>query len=80
MDAERTLKMTTDDEDIIPNHEYEIVAMFRSQFSGWCTLVDVHKIRKNDLVGKLQRADNPTVSVPGVACPICCLDIPRARV
>jgi len=71
--------MTTDDEDLIPDHEYEIIATFRSQFSGWCGLVDVHKIRKGDLVAKLQRADNPMVSVPGVACKTCMLDIPRAR-
>jgi hypothetical protein len=69
----------TDDSDITPDHDYEIVAYFPSQFGGYCNLVDVHKIRKGDKVAKIRLADNPMVSIPGVACTICALDIPRAK-
>jgi hypothetical protein len=71
--------MEHDDADLIPDHEYEIVANFPSQFTGWCTLNDSHKIRKGDRVSKLRRADNPLVGIPGVACPNCSLNIPRAK-
>ncbi len=71
--------MDTEDADIIPDHEYEIVAVFPTQFSGYCTLVDMHKIRKGDRVGKVRRADNPTIVLPGVACKYCILDYPRAK-
>lgn len=67
------------DEDIIPDHEYEVINVFPSQFNGFCTLDFGHKIRRGDRVVKLQRADNPLVPVPGVACKICALDIPRAK-
>lgn len=68
-----------DDEDLIPDHEYEITATFRSQFAGDCTLNQTHRIRKQDWVSKLRRADNPLISIPGVACSVCALDIPRAK-
>lgn len=71
--------MEYDDEDITPDHEYELVAVFPSQFSGYCTLDERHKIKKRDRVGKLRRADNPMVSVPGVTCKFCTLDFPKAK-
>jgi hypothetical protein len=70
---------TMDDSDITPDHDYEIVTIFPSQFGGYCTLDDRHRIRKGDRVSKLRRADNPMVSVPGVACQYCTLDLPKAR-
>lgn len=69
-----------DDSDITPDHEYEITSNFPSQFGGYCTLNDSHRIRKGDRVSKLRLADNPLISVPGVACSLCSLDIPRAKV
>lgn len=71
--------MEVDDSDITPDHDYEIVAMFPSQFAGYCTLVDIHRIRKGDRVAKIRLADNPLISIPGVACGICALDLPRAK-
>lgn len=71
--------MGVEDADITPDHEYEIVALFPSQFGGYCTLEPSHRIRKGDRVSKLRRADNPMISVPGVACSVCTLDIPRAK-
>jgi hypothetical protein len=68
-----------DDSDIIPDHEYEIVALFPSQYAGYCTIFDMHRFRKGDKVAKIRRADNPMVTIPGVACSVCALDIPRAR-
>ena len=68
-----------DDSDIIPDHEYEVTATFPSQFGGYCNIEEGHRFRKGDRVAKLRRADNPMVNVPGVACPICVLDLPRAR-
>jgi hypothetical protein len=68
-----------DDSDLTPDHEYEIVANFRSKFSGYCTLNDSHRIRKDERVSKIRRADNPLISIPGVACSVCSMDIPRAK-
>lgn len=71
--------MTLDDSDITPDHDYEVVAYFPSQFSGWCTIEDSHRIRKGDRVSKIRLADNPMVSIPGVACAMCTRDIPKAK-
>jgi hypothetical protein len=67
------------DADITPDHEYEIVSNFPSQFGGYCNLEESHRIRKGDRVSKIRRADNPLISIPGVTCRICSLDIPRAK-
>lgn len=71
--------MNPDDLDITPDHDYEILAIFPSQFGGYCTIEPSHRIKKGDRVSKIQRADNPMVPVPGVACSICTLDLPRAK-
>lgn len=68
-----------DDSDIIPDHEYEVSSTFLSQFSGICNLYEGHRIRKGDRIGKLQRADNPMIQLPGVACKWCITDYPRAK-
>lgn len=71
--------MNIDDSDIEPDHEYEITAIFPSQFGGYCTIEPSHRIRKGDRVSKIQRADNPMIVIPGVACSVCTLDFPRAK-
>lgn len=71
--------MEYDDSDIIPDHEYEVVATFKSLYAGECTLDERHTYRKGNRVGKLRRADNPMVSISGVACPLCLMDLPRAK-
>jgi hypothetical protein len=68
-----------EDEDITPAHDYEITATFRTLYPGYCTLEERHRIRKGEYVSKLRRADNPMVSIPGFACRVCALDIPRAK-
>ena len=67
------------DEDITPAHDYEVLAVFPSQFSGVCTLNMTHKIRRGDFVSKIQRADNPFIPISGVACSMCTRDFPKAK-
>lgn len=50
---------------------YIVVATFRAQFSGVCNLDDSHMYRVKDIVGKLERSDNPFIPVPGVCCNRC---------
>lgn len=71
--------MNVDDSDITPDHDYEVTAIFAAQFASTCTLNESHRIRKGDRVGKLQYADNPYISIPGVACKYCTTDYPRAK-
>lgn len=71
--------MGIDDSDITPEHEYEIVAKFPSQFGGYCTIEEGHRYRKGEWVYKLRRADNPMVGIPGVACKFCASEFPYAR-
>jgi hypothetical protein len=60
--------------------EYEKVGMaFRTSFKGTCTVDRRHTIKKNDLVCKVQRADNPGIPITGVACKNCTHMLPRAR-
>ena len=52
--------------------EYELDGKpFRSQYPGWCTINDLHRIKVNDRVCRVQRADNPMLPVSGVACAAC---------
>lgn len=71
--------MNIDDSDITPDHDYEIVSIFPSQFGGVCNLEPAHRIRKGDRVSKIRRADNPMVPLSGVACSYCTLEFPRAK-
>lgn len=59
------------------SENYVITKVFRSGYSGYCTLDPEHRIKRNDLVGKLGRADNPMLPVTGVACKYCVKHIPR---
>lgn len=52
---------------------------FEAQFPGRCAIVYEHKIQRGDLVSRVQRADNPMLPVPGVACKVCTRLIPRAK-
>lgn len=67
--------LETDDE-----IEYEIIGRrFESQFSGRCAVDWNHRVKRGDIVAKVQRADNPFLPVAGVACGACTKDLPRAR-
>lgn len=50
---------------------------FRSPFSGWCVIEPSHKVKRNSLVCKIRRTDNPLVPVSGVACEHCTRILPR---
>lgn len=52
---------------------------FETQFPGHCTINRDHKIKRGDRVVRVQRADNPLIPVPGVACKNCTKILPRAK-
>lgn len=58
--------------------KYVLAATFRAKQSARCTIDDEHRIKRDDLVGKLQRADNPFITVPGLACKNCIKGMARA--
>lgn len=52
--------------------EYEVVGHpFPTQFAQFCRVNYTHKIKRGDMVAKIQRADNPMLPVTGVACKVC---------
>jgi hypothetical protein len=60
--------------------EYELIGpVFRSSYPGWCTLDSNHRIRRDDRVSRVQRADNPMLPVTGVACSQCVRDLGHAK-
>ena len=63
-----------------PGPEYETIGRaFKSQFKGTCTIEYRHDIRKGDLVSKVQRSDNPSLVITGVACRNCTIMLPRGK-
>lgn len=58
-------------------HDYVVMQMFRTKYAGRCNIDDEHRIKRDDLVGKLQRADNPLIPVTGLACKMCIKHIPK---
>lgn len=70
------------DEDLTINEndrDYEVTAIFDSQYHGRCTINSDHRIRPKDRIGYVQHADNPMLPVRGVACQACIRDMPRAK-
>lgn len=59
--------------------DYELTAVFKAQFPSDCLINPNHRIRRNDKVGFVQLADNPTIPIKGVVCKWCIKDLPRAR-
>jgi len=60
--------------------DYEVIGrVFEAQYSQSCTIDDEHRIRRGDRVAKVQRADNPMLPVPGVACKVCIKGMPRSK-
>ena len=52
--------------------DYEIVGKpFEAQYPGHCAINRDHTVRRKDRVARVQRADNPMLPVPGVACKAC---------
>lgn len=67
------------EEDNTPDYE-TIGRPFQAQFRGVCTVERRHTYKKGDKVSRVQRADNPTILVSGVACKHCSLLLPRGKV
>lgn len=60
--------------------DFERVGMtFEAQFRGSCAIDHDHNVKRGDKVCRVQRADNPTIVVTGVACKNCTKVLPRAR-
>lgn len=59
--------------------EYVIVATFPAQFSGVCNVDPTHGFRRRDIVGKVERSDNPFLPVTGVCCNRCVNTITHKR-
>lgn len=56
--------------------KYEIVGRaFDSQYRGTCTLDRDHVIKRGDRVARVQRKDNPMLTVGGVACKLCVAEL-----
>lgn len=72
----------TGDEDLSAasiEDEWVVIRLFTARESGHCCLVFEHKIKRGDVIGKLQHADNPFVPVPGWACKSCAKSFPLVR-
>lgn len=69
----------SDDDDGAFTDPYVIVATFRAQYSGICNLDDNHGYKVKDIVGKLERTDNPFIPVSGVCCNRCVRTTPHKR-
>ena len=62
------------------DQDYEVIGrVWKSQFSGDCTVDSRHHIRRGENVARVQYANNPMIPVPGVACSVCLRELPRAR-
>lgn len=68
----------TGDQEINEAEGFETVAIFEAQFSGHCAIEYGHKVKRGDLVSKIQHADNPMIPVSGVACKSCTRMLPKA--
>lgn len=63
-----------------PHEEYELIGRtFESMYAGRCTIERSHKVKRGDMVSRVQRSENPFVTVSGVACKTCTKSLPRAR-
>lgn len=62
------------------DEKYEVIGRtFEAQYSGHCTVEYRHRIRRGDTVARVQKADNPMLPVPGVACSLCVKLLPRGK-
>ena len=53
--------------------------IFAAQYSGVCVLDRSHIVKRGDKVSKVRYVDNPLITLSGVACKNCTLDVPRAK-
>lgn len=60
--------------------EFEITrGPFKTMYRGTCTVNRDHEVKPGDLVAVVQRADNPFLPVPGVACYRCIRLMSKAK-
>lgn len=60
--------------------EYETVGRpFEAVYPGRCTIDYSHKVKRGDLVSRVQKSDNPLIPIPGVACKNCTKIYPKAH-
>jgi hypothetical protein len=60
--------------------DYEVRGRpFETAYPQRCTIDPDHKIKRGELVAKVQRADNPFLPVGGVACKFCIKGMPRSK-
>lgn len=52
---------------------------FLAQFPGRCAVDEDHPVKKGSKVSRVIRADNPLLTVPGVACTACVRDLDKMQ-
>lgn len=57
--------------------DYEVTKVFQAAYPGTCNIDRSHRIKRGDRVGRVQRSDNPMLTVGGVCCSRCVSDYPR---
>lgn len=58
--------------------EFEVTLTFPARYNGECTIVNEHKIKKRDRIGRVRLIENPLLPIPGYACESCVKVLPRA--
>lgn len=62
-----------------PMEDYEVVGpRFEAVFPGRCAVDHDHVIKRGDRIARVQKAANPMLPVPGVACTMCVKVLRRA--
>lgn len=61
----------SDDDDGEFAEDFIVTSTFKAQFKGTCTIDETHSYRAGDIVGKVERTDNPFLPVSGVCCNKC---------
>lgn len=67
------------EDESVTEDDWVVIRLFTATQSGQCCLVDTHKIKRGDIIGKLQHSGNPFISVPGWACKACTRSYPVVR-
>lgn len=79
---ENTCSHCIGDDDLgnVNEDDYERISkIFPAMFPGQCTIDPDHRIKRGDKVSRVQHADNPMLTVSGVACASCTILLPRAK-
>lgn len=63
--------MFSEDDDGAFSDLYLVVKTVKSSWRGDCNLDETHTYRSGDIIGKLERSDNPFIPVSGWCCNKC---------